>query len=276
MSSINCRGKLLDLAQPQVMGILNVTPDSFYDRSRISSEADLYEKVQTMLDQGADMIDLGGYSTRPNAGFVTQDEEIDRVVPTVKFLMANFTDLIISVDTFRSDVAARSIDAGASIINDISAGSLDGQMLNTIAKFQVPYIMMHMLGDFATMHQKHDYENIIKEMLLFFAERIQLARQLGINDLILDPGFGFSKSLDDNFQVLNQLADLSMTDLPILVGVSRKSMICRTLDVNPAEALNGTSVINTLALTKGAKILRVHDVREAKQCVALYQKMIGQ
>lgn len=276
MSSINCRGKLLDLAQPKVMGILNVTPDSFYDRSRISSEADLYEKVQTMLDQGADMIDLGGYSTRPNAGFVTQDQEIDRVVPTVKFLMANFPDLIISVDTFRSDVAARSIDAGASIINDISAGSLDGQMLNTIAKFQVPYIMMHMLGDFATMHQKHDYENIIKEMLLFFAERIQLARQLGINDLILDPGFGFSKSLDDNFQVLNQLADLSMTDLPILVGVSRKSMICRTLDVNPAEALNGTSVINTLALTKGAKILRVHDVREAKQCVALYQKMIGQ
>lgn len=276
MSSINCRGKLLDLAQPKVMGILNVTPDSFYDRSRISSEADLYEKVQTMLDQGADMIDLGGYSTRPNAGFVTQDQEIDRVVPTVKFLMANFTDLIISVDTFRSDVAARSIDAGASIINDISAGSLDGQMLNTIAKFQVPYIMMHMLGDFATMHQKHDYENIIKEMLLFFAERIQLARQLGINDLILDPGFGFSKSLDDNFQVLNQLADLSMTELPILVGVSRKSMICRTLDVNPAEALNGTSVINTLALTKGAKILRVHDVREAKQCVALYQKMIGQ
>lgn len=276
MSSINCRGKLLDLAQPKVMGILNVTPDSFYDRSRISSEADLYEKVQTMLDQGADMIDLGGYSTRPNAGFVTQDQEIDRVVPTVKFLMANFTDLIISVDTFRSDVAARSIDAGASIINDISAGSLDGQMLNTIAKFQVPYIMMHMLGDFGTMHQKHDYENIIKEMLLFFAERIQLARQLGINDLILDPGFGFSKSLDDNFQVLNQLADLSMTELPILVGVSRKSMICRTLDVNPAEALNGTSVINTLALTKGAKILRVHDVREAKQCVALYQKMIGQ
>lgn len=276
MSCINCRGKLLDLAQPKVMGILNVTPDSFYDRSRISSEADLYEKVQTMLDQGADMIDLGGYSTRPNADFVTQDQEIDRVVPTVKFLMAHFPDLIISVDTFRSDVAARSIDAGASIINDISAGSLDGQMLNTIAKFQVPYIMMHMLGDFATMHQKHDYENIIKEMLLFFAERIQLARQLGINDLILDPGFGFSKSLDDNFQVLNQLADLSMTDLPILVGVSRKSMICRTLDVNPAEALNGTSVINTLALTKGAKILRVHDVREAKQCVALYQKMIGQ
>ncbi|WP_159024208.1 dihydropteroate synthase [Formosa sp. L2A11] len=251
------------------MGILNLTPDSFYDGGSYKNESDIITWVQSMLHAGASFIDVGAYSSRPNADHVSASEELARILPVVTLLIKTFPDLILSVDTFRSNVAKSCIEAGAAIINDISAGQLDPLMLETVGKLKVPYIMMHMLGTPQTMQQHTNYSDLIKDMLFYFSERIALARQHGIIDIIVDPGFGFSKTLQQNFELLNKLELLNITDLPVLVGASRKSMIYKTLDNTPQEALNGTTVINTICLEKGASILRVHDVKEAMECITL-------
>lgn len=271
--AINCKGQLIDLSSPKVMGILNVTPDSFYDGGENDSEQIILDKVQGMINDGATFIDIGAYSSKPNAEFVAEEEELHRILPIVKLLVKVFPTIIISVDTFRSKVAKASIEAGASIINDISAGELDENMMQTAAALKVPYIMMHMRGTPNTMQSLTDYQYIIKEMLFYFSEKVSKARSLGISDLIIDPGFGFAKTLEQNFEVMDKLELFQMLDLPLLSGVSRKSMIYKTLGNDPSEALNGTTVLNTISLMKGASILRVHDVKEAVEAVKLFEKM---
>ena len=251
------------------MGILNVTPDSFYDGGIYKKDTDVLKKVEKMLNEGATFIDIGAYSSRPNADHISEEEELKRILPVINLVLKEFPDTIISADTFRSVVAKESIEAGASVINDISAGNLDSNMLKTIAKLQVPYIMMHMKGTPQTMRNLTDYKDLLKEVLFYFSERIAAAKQMGIIDLIIDPGFGFSKTIDQNFELLNNLEELRFTELPMLVGVSRKSMIFKSLNSSPKEALNGTSVLNTIAIQKGASILRVHDVKEAMECIKL-------
>jgi dihydropteroate synthase len=271
--TINCKGQLIDLSTPKVMGILNVTPNSFFDGGKYNNETELLNRVEKMLTEGADFIDVGAYSSKPNAEFVSEEEEISRIVPVVNLLQKHFPEIILSIDTFRAEVAKVCIENGAAIINDISAGILDDKMFETIAKYQVPYIMMHMKGTPQTMNTFAQYDDIIKEMLFYFSERIAAARLLGINDLIVDPGFGFAKTLEQNYTVLQKLELFKMLKLPLLAGVSRKSMIYKTLETNAEMALNGTTVLNTIALTKGANILRVHDVKEAVECVCLFNKM---
>lgn len=270
--TINCKGNLIDLATPKIMGILNVTPNSFYDGGKYKSETEILYQVEVMLDEGATFIDIGAYSSKPNADFVSEQEEVDRIIPVIALILKHFPDTILSVDTFRSEVAKRAIESGAAIINDISAGVLDDKMLETIAKYNVPYIMMHMRGTPQTMQSLTQYENIVKEMLFYFSKKVAHARSYGINDLILDPGFGFAKTIDQNYEVLQKLELFRKLEMPILVGLSRKSMIYKLLNTNAQEALNGTTVLNSIALTKGATILRVHDVKEAAECVALYNK----
>ncbi len=251
------------------MGILNVTPDSFYDGGIYKKDTDVLKKAEKMLNEGATFIDIGAYSSRPNADHISEEEELKRILPVINLVLKEFPDTIISADTFRSKVAEESIKAGASVINDISAGNLDSNMLKTIAKMKVPYIMMHMKGTPQTMRNLTDYKDLLKEVLFYFSERIAAAKQMGIIDLIIDPGFGFSKTIDQNFELLNNLEELRFTELPMLVGVSRKSMIFKSLNSSPKEALNGTSVLNTIAIQKGASILRVHDVKEAMECIKL-------
>jgi dihydropteroate synthase len=270
---MNCNGKLIDLSTPKVMGILNCTPNSFYDGGKFKTDADFLSQTEKMLSEGATFIDIGAYSSKPNAEFVSEEEEINRIIPVINSILKQFPETIISVDTFRSKVAKIAIQNGAAIINDISAGNLDEKMMETIGELKVPYIMMHMRGNPQTMQLQTNYENIIKEMLFYFSKKIAKARSLGINDLIIDPGFGFAKTLNQNFEVLQKLELFQMLDLPILAGVSRKSMIYKTLDTTSDNALNGTSILNTIALTKGAKILRVHDVKEAVECVKLFEKL---
>jgi dihydropteroate synthase len=267
---MNCKGQLIDLSTPKVMGILNITPNSFFDGGKYKNETELLERVEKMLDEGAAFIDVGAYSSKPNAEFVSEEEEISRIIPVVNVLQKHFPDILLSIDTFRAGVAQRCIENGAAIINDISAGKLDDKMLETIARFQVPYIMMHMKGTPQTMQTFTQYGDIIKEILFYFSERIAVARALGINDLIVDPGFGFAKTLEQNYEVMQKLELFQMLELPLLIGISRKSMIYKTLDINAETALNGTTVLNTIALTKGAKILRVHDVKEAVESVRLF------
>jgi len=271
--TINCKGQLIDLSVPKVMGILNVTPNSFFDGGKYKNETELLTRAEKMITEGATFIDVGAYSSKPNAEFVSEEEEIYRVIPVVNLLQKHFPDTLLSIDTFRAGVARACIENGAAIINDISAGMLDDKMMETIAKYNVPYIMMHMKGTPQTMQTLTQYENINKEMLFYFSKRIAVARALGINDIIVDPGFGFSKTLDQNYAILQKLELFQMLELPLLVGVSRKSMIYKTLDSNAEMALNGTTVLNTIALTKGAKILRVHDVKEAVECVTLFNKL---
>ena len=271
--TINCKGQLIDLASPKVMGILNVTPNSFFDGGEYKTESVILSQVGKMLTDGATFIDVGAYSSKPSAEFVSEKEELNRIVPVVNLILEKFPDSLISIDTFRSEVAKVCLENGAAIINDISAGNLDDKMLETIAKYNVPYIMMHMRGTPQTMQTMTNYDNIIKEMLFYFSQRIAEARSLGINDLIIDPGFGFAKTLEQNYEVLRKLGLFEMLELPLLVGFSRKSMIYKTLHSTAEEALNGTSVLNTIALTKGAKILRVHDVKEAMECVTLFNKL---
>jgi len=267
--TINCKGQLIDLSTPKVMGILNVTPDSFYDGGYYKNTMSLMSQVKTMTEQGATFIDVGGYSSRPNASDVTEDEELRRVVPIVELILNEFPEILISVDTFRSAVAKKAIEAGACMINDISAGHMDKPMLKTVADLQVPYIMMHMRGTPQTMQKLTNYGHLVKEILFYFSERVATARQLGINDLIIDPGFGFAKTKEQNYELLNQLEQFEIIELPILAGLSRKSMIYKTLNTAAENALNGTTVLNTVALLKGAKILRVHDVKEAIECIQL-------
>lgn len=271
--TINCKGQLIDLNTPKVMGILNLTPDSFYDGGQFKSEADILKKVEQLSLEGATFIDIGAYSSRPGADFVSEEEEINRLLPIVKLLSSSFPDLLISIDTFRSNVAKHAINEGAAIINDISAGHLDTKMLETVSELQVPYIMMHMRGTPQTMQSLTTYNDLIKDIMLYFSERITTARSLGITDLICDPGFGFAKTVDQNFKLLNYLELFRFTELPILAGISRKSMIYKTLNTTPQDALNGTTALNMIALQKGASILRVHDVKEAVECIALNNQL---
>ena len=271
--TINCLGKLIDLSSPKVMGILNITPNSFFDGGKYTDEKSILIQVEKMLTEGADFIDIGAYSSKPNSEFVSEQEEHNRLIPVINIVLNNFPDTLIAVDTFRANVAKAGIENGACIINDISAGSLDENMLQTVAKLEVPYILMHMKGNPQTMQSLTQYENITKEMLFYFSKKVALARSFGINDLIIDPGFGFAKTLEQNFEVLNNLELFQMLELPLLVGASRKSMIYKTLETSAEFALNGTSVLNTIALQKGATILRVHDVKEAIECVKLVSQL---
>jgi dihydropteroate synthase len=272
--TINCNGQLIDLTTPRIMGIVNVTPNSFYDGGKLSDEKSVLLQVEKMLTDGATFIDVGGYSSKPNAEFVSEEEELQRVVPIIKSIVKEFPKVLLSIDTFRSQVAKHSVENGAAIVNDISAGSLDENMIRTVAQLRVPYIMMHMKGTPKTMQSLTQYDDLVKEMLLYFSEKIAIARSFGISDLIVDPGFGFAKTLEQNFELLNKLELLQMLELPLLIGVSRKSMIYKTLNTDAEHALNGTTSLNTISLMKGAKILRVHDVKEAVECVQLYQKLI--
>ncbi len=271
--NINCKGKLIDLSTPKVMGILNVTPDSFFDGGKYKNESEILVQVEMMLNHGATFIDIGGYSSRPNADDVSEEEELNRVIPVIKLILKHFPHALISIDTFRSVVAKQSVETGAALVNDISAGKLDEKMLSTIGKLGVPYVMMHMKGNPKTMQQQTQYDDITKEVIAYFAERIAAAHQEKINDIIIDPGFGFSKTVEQNFELLNQLELLQLTDKPILAGVSRKSMIYKTLNSTSEDALNGTTALHMVALQKGAKILRVHDVKEAIECVTLYNQL---
>ncbi|WP_055446662.1 dihydropteroate synthase [Lacinutrix mariniflava] len=271
--TINCKGKLIDLSTPKVMGILNITPDSFYDGGMYKDQSNIVHQVQKMLDEGATFIDVGAYSSKPNADEVSLDEELSRILPIITLLIKQFPDIIISIDTFRAEVAKQCIEKGAALVNDISAGHLDGNMLETVTKLNVPYIMMHMRGNPKTMQQQTNYDNILKEVLFYFSERITTARALGIKDIIIDPGFGFAKTLEQNFELLNVLEGFKITNLPLLAGLSRKSMIYKTLETSSAEALNGTTALNMIALQKGASILRVHDVKEAIECVTLFNQL---
>ena len=271
--TINCKGKLIDLSTPKVMGILNITPDSFFDGGMYKDQSNIVNQVQKMLDEGATFIDVGAYSSKPNANEVSLDEELSRILPIITLLIKQFPDIIISVDTFRAEVAKQCIAKGAALVNDISAGHLDENMLETVAKLNVPYIMMHMRGNPKTMQQQTNYDNILKEVLFYFSERITTARALGIKDIIIDPGFGFAKTLEQNFELLNVLEGFKITNLPLLAGLSRKSMIYKTLETSSAEALNGTTALNMVALQKGASILRVHDVKEAIECVTLFNQL---
>lgn len=269
--TINCKGSLIDLSIPRVMGILNVTPDSFFDGGKYTKETAILKRVETILDQGATFIDLGAYSTRPGAEQVSEQEEIQRSVPITKLILKHFPEALISVDTFRAEVARQNIESGASLINDISGGLLDSQMIPVVGKLQVPYILMHMKGDPKTMQQHTQYDHLIKDLLYYFSQRIQQARIHKINDIIIDPGFGFAKSLDQNYELMAKLELLHILKLPLFVGVSRKSMIYNLLETHPKEALNGTTSLNTIALGKGAHILRVHDVKQAVECVKIHQ-----
>lgn len=272
--TINCRGHLLDFSTPKVMGVLNLTPDSFYDGGKFKNEKEALLQVEKNIQDGMDILDIGSYSSRPGADDISEAEELNRQSSVLHSITKEFPEVIISIDTFRSKVAKESLDLGAHIINDISAGKIDPGMLDLIAEYQVPYIMMHMRGTPQTMKQLTDYDNLVKDVMFYFSERITEARSKGINDLLLDPGFGFAKTIEQNFELLNHLKVFQHLELPILTGVSRKSMIYKTLNITSQKALNGTTALNMAALMNGSSILRVHDVLEAKQCVTLFQKLI--
>ena len=270
---INAGGKLLDLSVPKVMGIINVTPDSFYAGSRFS-ESGIMAAAEKMIGEGADIIDIGSVSSRPGAAEISADEEEKRVLPTVKLIRKELPDAIISVDTYRARVAEKAVaEYGAHIINDISGGDADPEMFAVISKINVPYILMHMKGVPATMQNAPVYHDVVSDILKYFGERIYKLRSAGVNDIIVDPGFGFGKTIEHNFELLQRLEDFAITGLPMLVGLSRKTMIWKTLNIAPDEALTGTVVLNTIALTKGADIIRVHDVKEAAQAVKLVCSM---
>ena len=271
---INVNGSLLDLSQPRVMGILNVTPDSFYAGSRTQTEAEIVRRVKQIVSEGAAIIDIGAYSSRSNADNVSAREEMERLRMGLKILFEIQPDAVVSVDTFRADVARMCVEEyGVAIINDIAAGEMDADMFHTVAALNVPYIMMHMQGTPQSMQQHPHYDNLLEEVLLYFARKVQQLRDLGVKDIILDPGFGFGKTIEHNYELLSHLEDFRIFELPLLVGVSRKSMIYCLLDITPQEALNGTTVLDTICLLKGADILRVHDVKEAVETVRIVQAM---
>jgi len=269
--TLNAGGKLVDLSSPKVMGILNITPDSFYSGSRFQSDKEVLSQAEKMIAEGTDFIDLGAYSSRVGAVDISCKEELERLLPAIKLLTTHFKDAIISIDTFRAEVAERAIEAGAHMINDISGGELDANMFETVGKLKVPYILMHMKGTPQTMANLNQYEDMILDIYHYFSKKMNELKSFGVNDIILDPGFGFAKNIEQNFSLLKQLGSFESLELPLLIGLSRKSMIWRTLDIKPEEALNGTTVLHTLALQKGATILRVHDVKEAKECIKLME-----
>lgn len=272
--TINCKGKLVDLTIPKVMGILNVTPDSFYDGGKHKDTSAILKQTEKMLNEGASFIDVGAYSSRPDATFVSEELELERLVPVVTLLVKHFPEAVLSVDTFRSTIAQLCIDEGAALINDISAGNLDPDMMPTIARNKVPYCMMHMKGTPQTMKKLNIYTNLVEDICFYFSEKIEQARALGINDLIIDPGFGFAKNVTQNFELLQKLDLFKTFEVPVLAGISRKSMIYKTLKTDASQALNGTTALHMIALYKGANLLRVHDVKEAVECVTLFQKLI--
>jgi len=268
-------GQLIDWTFPRIMGILNCTPDSFYDGGKNNAIENALVHAAGMIGDGAEIIDIGGYSSRPGAADVTEKEEIERVVPVIKTIRKQFPHILISIDTFRANVAAGAIDAGANIINDISGGTLDPDMFSTAAVYKVPYILMHSKGTPQTMNSLTSYEDLINEMLGYFIERTALAREAGIRDIIIDPGFGFAKTIDQNYELLKKLSIFSILNLPVLVGVSRKSMIYKTLESSASEALNGTTVLHAMALMNRIQILRVHDIKEAKETIQLVKRILN-
>lgn len=271
---LNVNGRLLDLSVPQVMGILNVTPDSFYAGSRMQTEADIAARAAQILDEGATIIDIGAYSSRPNAEHISAEEELSRLRTGLEIVNKNHPDAVISVDTFRAEVAEYCVEEhGVAIINDIAAGEMDPQMFDTVARLGIPYIMMHIQGTPQSMQREPHYENLLKEVFLYFAEKVQQLRDRGVKDIVLDPGFGFGKTLEHNYELMAHLEEFSIFELPLLVGVSRKSMIYSLLGGTPQDALNGTTVLDTVALMKGADILRVHDVRQALEAVKITEKL---
>jgi dihydropteroate synthase len=272
--TLNIKGTLVPLDRPIVMGILNVTPDSFYADSRKQTESAISERIETILSEGGKIIDIGGYSSRPNAIDISPEEELKRLAFALKIIQTHYPQTIVSVDTFRASVARQVVeDFGAAIINDISGGQIDNAMFETVARLHVPYILMHMRGTPQTMQQYTEYTNIMEEILLYFANKVNQLRQMGVNDIILDPGFGFSKTVDQNYILMQHLEDFHELELPLLVGISRKSMIFKYLDKTASDSLNGTTVLNTYALLKGAHILRVHDVKEAVEAIKIVDKL---
>lgn len=275
MFTLNCKGRILTLDSPLVMGILNMTPDSFYQGSRNAGKDELLRNASKMIEDGADILDIGGQSTRPGAKAITVDEELHRVVSAISVLKAEFPDAVISVDTYRSKVAKEAVDAGASILNDISAGSLDDKMIETVAALKVPYVLMHMRGTPETMQQFTQYENLVREVIDYFIAKLEMLKKAGIGDIIIDPGIGFAKTAEQNFQLLKNLQQLGILGHPILAGISRKATIYKTLRITADEALNGTTVLNTVALLNGASILRVHDVKETREAVTLVRQLVN-
>jgi dihydropteroate synthase len=271
--TLNCNGQLIALDTPKVMGILNITPDSFYDGGRFKDEKSILTQVEKLLKEGASFIDIGAYSSRPGADFVSEEEELKRLIPVVTLVRNSFPECLISIDSFRSNVVRTAIEAGAALVNDISGGQLDPLMFETVGALQVPYVMMHMRGTPQNMQQMTDYADVSKAVFTYFSERIQLAKKHHIKDIILDLGFGFSKTKDQNFELLALLDYFTHLHLPILAGVSRKSMIYKTLNTTANKALNGTTALHMVALQKGAKILRVHDVKEAMECIKLNEAL---
>tara|TARA_B110000003_G_scaffold67391_1_gene68324 strand:+ start:311 stop:1135 length:825 start_codon:yes stop_codon:yes gene_type:complete len=271
--TINIKGNLLDISSPIIMGILNVTPDSFYDGGFYNSTNKVIDQVKKMVSDGASIIDIGGYSSRPGAEEISVDTELKRVLPVIKLIKKKYPKILISIDTFRSEVAKLSVECGADIINDISGGSLDSKMYKTIAKLNIPYIIMHMKGDPGNMMEKTNYKDIFGELNKYFNEKISLAESFGIKNIIIDPGFGFSKTTKQNFDILNNLNLFNQHKRPILVGVSRKSMIYKTLNTTPDNSLNGSTVLHTVSLLKGAKIIRTHDVKQANECIRLVSEL---
>jgi dihydropteroate synthase len=269
--TIVCGGEIIDLSTPKVMGILNLTPDSFYDGGKLKDEKALLAQAEKHISEGATFLDLGAVSTRPNADEVALEEELTRIVPAVEVLSKNFPEAKLSIDTFRAKVALETIENGAHMINDISGGTMDEAMFGTIAKLNVPYVMMHIKGTPQTMQSLAQYKNVTQEVFQFLLERSQMLKQLGVHDVILDPGFGFAKDLSQNYQLMREMDQLKKIGLPVLVGISRKSMINKVLNTKAAEALNGTTALNTIALQNGASILRVHDVKEAVECVKIFE-----
>lgn len=271
--TFNAKGILHTFEKPIVMGILNITPDSFFAGSRINEEDEILARAKDMIDEGASILDIGGYSSRPGAEDISENEEIERIITPILTIRKAFPEVLISVDTFRSKVARAGIEAGANMINDISGGQLDAAMFRTVAELNCPYILMHMRGTPQNMSNNTDYNNIISDLVQYFSKRIALAHSAGIKDIIIDPGFGFSKTVEQNYVVLKSLEYLHVLEKPILLGVSRKSMIYKTLNTSPEESLNGTIILNTIGLMKGTQILRVHDVKEAKEAIDLLHKL---
>jgi dihydropteroate synthase len=273
-NTLQVKGKLISLERPLLMGILNTTPDSFYTGSRVSlEEGTLLEKAEQMINEGADIIDVGGYSSRPGADEVSIDQEMERTIPSIKGLKNKYKNIIVSIDTFRAEVAKAAVEAGADIVNDISAGELDKEMIPVVGKLGVPYIAMHMKGNPQTMQSLTNYENILIEMSNFFSHKKEECLKFGINDVVIDPGFGFSKTLGQNYWILKNLSYFKTINAPMLVGISRKSMIYKSLNCTSEESLNGTTALNMAALMNGANIIRVHDVKEAKETIQLYKQL---
>ncbi len=272
-TSINCCGKLVNLQRPHVMGVLNLTPDSFYDGGKYNSEDAILAQVALMLNEGATFIDIGGSSSRPGSKMPSVEEEWSRIGKAITLIKQHFAAVLISVDTVYSVIAKRAVDSGVCMINDVSAGLIDSRMIETVAALKVPYLMMHMKGLPENMQDNPVYDDVLKEIIDFFSKQLSLCRKVGITDILIDPGFGFGKTIEHNFELLSKLNLLKIVGLPVVAGLSRKGMIWKTLDVSPAEALNGTTALNMVALMNGARILRVHDVKEAMQCIKLFNKL---